>query len=71
MKSELLVIVHKNGTVNLFPDLVHTARQAVRVSRAIRDLFLYSFMHMLTLVLRMCSYIEMNINAWLIIEVKS
>ena len=29
MKPELLVIVHQNGTVNTFPGLVHTARQAM------------------------------------------
>ena len=31
MKSELLVIVGQHTTVNTFPGLVHTARQAMRV----------------------------------------
>ena len=31
MKSELLVIVGQNTTVNTFPGLVHTARQTMRV----------------------------------------
>ncbi len=29
MKPELLVIVYQNDTVNTFPGLVHTARQAM------------------------------------------
>lgn len=32
MKLESLVIVDKNATVNLYPDLVHTARQATKIS---------------------------------------
>ena len=31
MKSELLVIVNQHVTVNTFPGLVHTARQAMKV----------------------------------------
>ena len=31
MKSELLVIVGQHTTVNTFPGLVHTARQAMKV----------------------------------------
>ena len=31
MKSELLVIVDQHATVNTFPGLVHTARQAMKV----------------------------------------
>ena len=31
MKSELLVIVDQNATVNAFPGLVHTARHAMGV----------------------------------------
>jgi hypothetical protein len=31
MKLELLVIVDQNATVNTFPGLVHTARQAMEV----------------------------------------
>ena len=31
MKSELLVIVNQHVTVNTFPGLVHTARQALKV----------------------------------------
>ena len=31
MKSELLVIVDQHATVNTFPGLVHTARQAMEV----------------------------------------
>ena len=31
MKSESLVIVHQHVTVNTFPGLVHTARQAMGV----------------------------------------
>ena len=31
MKSELLVIVDQNATVNTFPGLVHTARHTMRV----------------------------------------
>ena len=30
MKSESLVIVDQNATVNTFPGLVHTARQAMK-----------------------------------------
>ena len=41
MKSELLVIVGQNTTVNTFPGLVHTARQTMRVgntrSRWLKD----------------------------------
>jgi hypothetical protein len=37
MKSELLVIVYKNDTVNGFPNLVHTARQARIFGFPIRD----------------------------------
>ena len=32
MKSESLVIVDQNATVNTFPGLVHTARHAMEVS---------------------------------------
>lgn len=32
MKQELLVIVNNNVTVNVYPDLVHTARHAMEVS---------------------------------------
>lgn len=32
IKSESLVIVNKNVTVNLFSNLVHTARHAMKVS---------------------------------------
>ena len=32
MKSELLVIVDQHATVNAFPGVVHTARQAMRVA---------------------------------------
>ena len=32
MKSELLVIVNQNVTVNAFPGLVHTARQTMKVT---------------------------------------
>ena len=31
VKSESLVIVHQNGTVNTFPGLVHTARHTMGV----------------------------------------
>ncbi len=31
VKSESLVIVHQNGTVNTFPGLVHTARHTMEV----------------------------------------
>lgn len=31
MKQELLVIVNNNVTVNVYPDLVHTARHAMGV----------------------------------------
>ena len=31
MKSELLVIVGQHTTVNMFPDLVHTARHVLKV----------------------------------------
>lgn len=31
MKEELLVIVNDNVTVNVYPDLVHTARHATEV----------------------------------------
>ncbi len=31
MKPESLVIAHQNGAVNMFPGLVHTARQVTRV----------------------------------------
>ena len=31
MKQELLVIVNNNVTVNVYPDLVHTARHAIEV----------------------------------------
>ena len=31
MKSELLVIVDQNATVNAFPGLVHTARHTTKV----------------------------------------
>ena len=34
MKSELLVIVDQNATVNAFPGLVHTARHTMGVSNA-------------------------------------
>ena len=34
MKPELLVIVYQNDTVNTFPGLVHTARQATEVGSA-------------------------------------
>ncbi len=34
MKSESLVIVDQNATVNTFPGLVHTARQATEVGCA-------------------------------------
>ena len=32
MKSELLVIVDQHATVNTFPGVVHTARQAMRIA---------------------------------------
>ena len=34
MKSESLVIVDQNATVNTFPGLVHTARQAMEAGGA-------------------------------------
>ena len=34
MKSELLVIVDQNATVNAFPGLVHTARHTMGVNNA-------------------------------------
>ena len=34
MKSELLVIVDQNATVNAFPGLVHTARHTMEVGGA-------------------------------------
>ena len=34
MKSELLVIVDQHATVNTFPGLVHTARQAMKAGGA-------------------------------------
>ena len=34
MKLESLVIAHQHGAVNTFPDLVHTARQAMGVWNA-------------------------------------
>ena len=34
MKSESLVIVHQNGTVNVFLSLVHTARQVMEAGSA-------------------------------------
>ena len=34
MKSELLVIVDQNATVNAFPGLVHTARHTTKVGSA-------------------------------------
>ncbi len=34
MKSESLVIVDQNATVNTFPGLVHTARHTTRVGNA-------------------------------------
>lgn len=34
MKEESLVIVDKNATVNLYPNLTHTARQAMRACNA-------------------------------------
>ena len=34
MKLESLVIAHQHGAVNTFPDLVHTARQAMGVGGA-------------------------------------
>lgn len=34
MKSESLVIVDQNATVNLFPNLVHTACQAIKACYA-------------------------------------
>ncbi len=34
MKSESLVIVDQHATVNTFPGLVHTARQAMKVGNA-------------------------------------
>ena len=34
MKSELLVIVDQNATVNAFPGLVHTARHTTEVGGA-------------------------------------
>ena len=34
MKSESLVIVYQNDTVNTFPGLVHTARQAMEAGSA-------------------------------------
>ena len=34
MKVELLVIVNQNVTVNTFPGLVHTARQAMKAGGA-------------------------------------
>ena len=37
MKSESLVIVDQNATVNTFPDLVHTARQTMEVGCALRQ----------------------------------
>ena len=36
MKLKSLVIVYQNGTVNTFSDLVHTARQTMRVVRTRR-----------------------------------
>ena len=33
MKSELLVIVNQNVTVNTFPGFVHTARQTMKVGK--------------------------------------
>ena len=36
MKSESLVIVDQNATVNTFPGLVHTARQGMKVGRTLR-----------------------------------
>ena len=35
MKSELLVIVDQHATVNTFPGLVHTARQAMEEGSAL------------------------------------
>ena len=34
VKSESLVIVHQNGTVNTFPGLVHTARHVMEAGNA-------------------------------------
>ena len=39
MKSELLVIVNQHVTVNTFPGLVHTARQAMKVGNTRSLLF--------------------------------
>ena len=36
MKSELLVIVDQNATVNAFPGLVHTARHTMEVGFTLR-----------------------------------
>lgn len=41
MKEESLVIVDKNATVNMYPNLAHTACQAMRVCYVLGDHWIY------------------------------